>query len=664
MILVENIFRNFQSSPDARQSLLRQLAEGRFGADPTHPVDGSSRWNDRLRMILASALQVDNAIFFSALITVAAFVPLFTMQGVEGQIFNPMARTYGLALAGALLSTFTITPVLASFLLPEHVAETETIVVRALHRIYSPVLHWSLDHRKTMLAIGILFLVGIGFLATRLGSEFLPALEEGNLWIRASMPPTMGLEAGEPATTKMREILLRHPEVLHVVSQHGRPDNGSDASPFSNVELFVPLKPYDEWPRGYTKDQLIAQVQHEFAEELPGVSFNFSQYIQDNVEEALSGVKGANSVKIIGHDQNILEDLALKVQHEMAQVRGIADLGIFHVQGQPNLNVKVDRKKAARYGLNTGDVNTVIQAAMGGAKATYAARERPLMERPGSPATRISPDLEVVRDVKVGYSTPAGVNAYVPLSELADITLDTGASFIYHELRERYIPVKFSVRDRDLGGAVGEAQERIAKNVKLPVGYRIIWAGEFEDLQRAKKRLEVIVPLSLLLIMVLLYGLFNSLLDSFLALAGIPFAVGGGVLALYFSGLDFSVSSAIGFVSLMGVSVMDGILMITYYNQVRATGVATTEAMYHAATQRMRPMLMTALSACIGLLPAAISTGIGSQVQRPLATVVVGGMLVGPIMLLVVVPAVRMMFLEREHGSHTSPDTSQLTPAE
>jgi len=664
VILVENIFRNFQSSPDARQSLLHQLAEGRFGADPTRPLDGASSWTDRLRMIFASALQVDNAIFFSALITVAAFVPLFTMQGVEGQIFNPMARTYGLALAGALLSTFTVTPVLASFLLPQHVAETETIVVRALHRIYSPVLHWSLDHRKTMLAIGILFLVGIGLLATRLGSEFLPALEEGNLWIRASMPPTMGLDAGEPATTKMREILLRHPEVLHVVSQHGRPDNGSDASPFSNVELFVPLKPYDEWPRGYTKDMLVDQVQKEFTDELPGVNFNFSQYIQDNVEEALSGVKGANSVKIIGHDQNILEDLAFKVQHEMAQVKGMADLGIFHVQGQPNLNVKVDREKAARYGLNTGDVNTVIQAAMGGAVATTLLEG----DRSWNVQVRLPPEyrqsLESVRNVKVGYSTPAGVNAYVPLSELADITLDTGASYIYHESRERYIPVKFSVRGRDLGGTVAEAQERIAKNVKLPVGYRIIWAGEFEDLQRAKERLEVIVPLSMLLIMVLLYGLFNSLLDSFLALAGIPFAVGGGVLALYFSGLDFSVSSAIGFVSLMGVSVMDGILMITYYNQVRATGVATTEAMYHAATQRMRPMLMTALSACIGLLPAAISTGIGSQVQRPLATVVVGGMLVGPIMLLVVVPAVRMLFLEHEHGSEASPGSGQPVPAE
>jgi heavy metal efflux system protein len=664
VILVENIFRNFQAPAEARRSLLAQLAEGRFGPDPTHPTEGADTWTDRLRMIFVSALQVDNAIFFSTLITVAAFVPLFTMQGVEGQIFNPMARTYGLALAGALMSTFTVTPVLASFLLPQHVEETETIVVRILHRLYSPALRWSLDHRKTMLVFAVVFLAGIGVLATRLGSEFLPHLEEGNLWIRAQMPPTMGLEASEPGATKMREIMLRHPEIMHVVSQHGRPDNGSDASPFSNVELFAPLKPFDEWPTGFTKDMLINQLQEEFANELPGVTFNFSQYIQDNVEEALSGVKGANSVKIIGHDQNLLEDLALKVQREMVQVKGMADIGIFHVQGQPNLNVKVDREKAARYGLNTGDVNTVIQAALGGAIATTLLEG----DRSWNVQVRLPPEyrasLEAVRTIKVGYQTPAGVNAYVPLSELANITLDTGASYIYHESRERFIPIKFSVRGRDLGGTVAEAQERIAKNVKLPVGYRIIWAGEFEDLQKAKERLQIIIPVSLLLILVLLYGLFNSLRDSFLALAGIPFAVAGGILALYVSGLDLSISSAIGFVSLLGVSVMDGILMITYYNEVHRTGASAVESMYHAATQRMRPMLMTALSACIGLLPAAISTGIGSQVQRPLATVVVGGMLVGPIMLLVVVPALRMMFLEQEHEPEATGGAGQAIPAE
>ena len=649
VILVENVFRNFQASAADRQNLLVQLAGGRFGPDPTRPADAAiaQAWTDRLRLILASALQVDKAIFFSALITVAAFVPLFTMQGVEGQIFNPMARTYGLALTGALISTFTITPVLTSFLLPERVDEAETVLVRALRRIYVPALQWSLNHRKTMLIVAVLFLMVTGLLSLRLGSEFLPALEEGNLWIRASMPQTIGLEAGEPPTNKMREILLRHPEVITVVSQHGRPDNGSDASPFSNVELFVPLKPYEEWRVGYTKDMLIGELQHEFNDELPGIDFNFSQYIQDNVEEALSGVKGANSVKIIGRDLPTIERIASDVMHQMQQVRGIVDLGIFHVLGQPNLNVKVDREKAARYGLNTGDVNTVIQAALAGTNATTlleADRQFGVVVR--LPAEFRS-KLEAVSRVKVAAATPSGSNAYIPLAELANITLDTGASYIYHEEGERYIPVKFSVRDRDLGGAVAEAQQRIAQNVKLPSGYRLVWAGEFQDLENAEARLEVVIPISLLLILALLYALFNSLRDSLMALAGIPFAAGGGILALYLTGLNFSISAAIGFVSLFGVSVMNGILIMTYFNEVKASGMETIAAMFQAASQRMRPMLMTALSACIGLLPAAVSSGIGSQVQRPLATVVVGGMFIGPILLLVVVPALQTLFLDR-----------------
>ncbi len=663
VILIENIFRNFQS-PTERRNLLQRLAEGRFGVDPTRTAGSTSapHWTDRMRLILASALQVDMAIFFSTMITVAAFVPLFTMQGVEGQIFSPMARTYGLALIGALLSTFTITPVLSSFLLPAHVEETETIVVRALRWVYVPVLSWSLGHRKIMAAMAVIFLAFVGLLTMRLGSEFLPALEEGNLWIRASMPPTIGLSAGEPAVAKMREILLRHSEVLTAVSQHGRPDNGSDASPFSNVELFVPLKPYEEWRTGFTKDMLIAQLQKEFNDELPGIDFNFSQYIQDNIEEALSGVKGANSVKIIGRDLPTIERLATEVMRQMQQVRGITDLAIFHVLGQPNLNIKVNRQSAARYGLNTGDVNTVVQAALGGTTATTLLEG----DRQFAVVVRLPPEyrssLEAARNIKVGYQTPSGINAYVPLTELAEITLDTGASYIYHESGERYIPVKFSVRDRDLGGAVADAQQRIAANVKLPGGYRLVWAGEFEDLQKAQARLAIIIPISLLLIVVLLYGLFNSLRDSLMVLAGIPFAVGGGVIALYLSGLNFSISAAVGFVSLFGVSVMNGILIMTYYNETRAGGVGTTDAMFHAASQRMRPMLMTALSACIGLLPAAVSTGIGSQVQRPLATVVVGGMFIGPIILLVVVPALQTLFLER--GATPAPESDARQPAE
>ncbi len=640
VILVENVFRNFQMPLAEQQRLLASRDAKILGL----------RVPERLRMIFVSALQVDRAVLFSALITVAAFVPLFTMQGVEGQIFGPMARTYGYALLGALIATFTITPVLCTYLLPKHIEEKETWLVRGLHRVYAPALRWSLSNKKVAVIVGAMVLVVTGLLMPRLGTEFLPSLEEGNLWIRATMPQTASLEAGIPPVARMRQILLKHPEVATVVSQHGRPDDGSDAAGFYNAEFFVPLKPFDQWPAGMTKEKLVEDVQKEFADEFAGISLNFSQYIQDNVEEGLSGVKGANSVKIIGRDLAVLEKLADQVEHEMGQVKGVADLGVFRVLGQPNLNIKINREAAARYGLNTGDVNTVVQAALGGTQATTVLEG----DRQFGLTVRLAPEyrgnLEAVRNIKVAYQTPSGPNAYVPLSALADITLDTGASYIYHERNQRYIPIKFSVRGRDLGGTVAEAQARITKAIQLPEGYHIEWAGEFEELELAKKRLELIVPVSILMILVLLYGLFNSLRDSLMALAGIPFAIAGGVAALFITGLDFSISAAIGFVSLFGVSVMDGILMITYYNELRQQNLKSTEAMFHAAQHRMRPMLMTALSACIGLFPAAISTGIGSQVQRPLATVVVGGMLVGPLMLLVIVPALRMVFLGKDKG--------------
>ena len=649
VILVENVYRNFQAAPEAQQRLLQHLAEKRWGDDPTGTGLPSSDaiWTDRLRLILISALQIDRAVFFSTAIIVAAFIPLFTMQGVEGQIFGPMARTYAYALVGALLATFAVTPCLSSLLLPEHVSEVETAVVRGLRWIYTPVLRWSLRNRPVTIAIGLVFLAVSGVLGSRLGSEFLPTLEEGNLWIRASMPPTLSLEAGMPIVNQIREILLRHPEVITVVSQHGRPDNGSDAAGFFNAEFFVPLKPFDEWPAGLTKEKLVEELQAEFSKKFVGINFNFSQYIQDNVEEGLSGVKGANSIKIVGPDLATLERIAREAMAEMAKVQGITDLGAFWVLGQPNLNIKPDRKKTARYGLNVGDANAVVQAALGGTTATTlleADRQFPVVVRLAPQYRR---DIDTVRNIKVGIQTPTGP-AYIPLSELASITLDTGASYIFRERNQRFVPIKFSVRGRDLAGAVEEAQERIARNVKLPTGYRIDWAGEFEWLQQAKKRLAIILPITLVFIMVLLYGLFNSFRHCLLALLGLPFAISGGILGLYAFGLNFSISAAIGFISLFGVSVMSGILIIHGYYRVASSGVAPAEVMFQAVEQQMRPILMMTLSACIGLLPAALSTGIGSQVQRPLATVIVGGMLIGPVMLLVIVPALQSYFLGRE----------------
>ena len=643
VILVENIFRNFQQTPEERSRTLRKMA---FGPDGLL-TDPSKGWTARLRLIFLSSTQVDTSVLFSTAITIAAFLPLFTMQGVEGQIFGPMARTYGYALAGALIATFTITPVIASYLLPRRVKEHETKIVEAIRDFYTPKLAWVMQHTQQVLIGGMAALfVGL-LMLTQLGSEFLPALEEGNLWIRASMPPTISLEAGTDNVHRMRELIKSHPEVVTVVSQHGRPDNGSDAAGFNNVELFAPLKPFDDWPKGSTKEKLVAGLQKDFENEFPGVTTNFSQYIQDNVQEGLSGVKGANSVKVIGPDLATLESLANDIKYVMSGIDGVSDLGIFYILGQPNLNIVIDREKAARYGLNTGDVNTVIQAAFAGTEATRViegVRQFALTVRLKSESRD---SLEDVSNLRIGYTTTSGGVAYIPLSDIADISLDTGASYIYHEKNERYIPIKFSTRGRDLGSTVAEIQDKIGKKIVLPEGYRITYAGEFEELQAAQKRLSIVVPLALLLILALLYALFNNLMDCMLTIAGVPFAMLGGVMALYITGQAVSISAIIGFISLLGVSVMNGILVQTYYRELIASGKSKFDAIFEAHETRMRPLLMTALSAAIGLLPAAISNGIGSQVQKPLATVVVGGMIVGPIFLLLVVPAIYHEVLKR-----------------
>jgi cobalt-zinc-cadmium resistance protein CzcA len=649
VIMVENIFRNFQSSRMKRNELLQHLTEGFWGPDPTSPAitrGASQLWTNRLRLIFISALQVDRAVFFTAAITITAFIPLFTMTGVEGQIFGPMARTYGYALAGALLATFTVTPVISSIVLPEKLEEVETVFVRKLRAMYTPLLRWALDHKPVTFGIGVAF-IGVSCLAAfNLGSEFLPTLEEGNYWIRATLPPTLSLDSGVNYVGKMRDILLRHPEIRTVVSQLGRPDNGSDAQAFSSVQLFAPLRPFDEWPRGLTKDKLTEELEMEFANELPGVSFSFSQYIKDNIESAISGVNGGNAVKIIGPDLAVLESVAAQVRAQLATVEGVADLEILHSLGQPNLNILIDRDKAGRYGLNTGEINTVVQAATAGAIATTVMEG----ERQFGVSVRLAPQyrqtIDAIGNIKVAVTPPGStMNAFVPLRELATITLDTGATFIFRESSRRNIPVKFNVRGRDLGSTIAEAQQKVASLVKAPPGYQIIWVGEFDNLKQAINRLLVVVPLSLILIFALLYSLFNSFRDSLVALAGIPFAICGGLIALYVSGTEFSVSAAIGFISLFGVAVMDGILNITYIRELLLLGMNFKEAVFYGAEQRMRPMLMTALSAGVGLFPAAVSHGIGSQVQRPLATVVVGGMLLGPAMLLLVAPALREQFL-------------------
>ena len=620
VIMVENIFRHL-AHHSAR-----------------HPSDDGR--SDRLHRILAAAVEVDKPIFFSVIITIAAFIPLFTMQGVEGQIFGPMSRTYAYALLGAVIATFTVTPVMSSLLLPERVTEVETILVRGLRSVYERVLVLAVKNARFSAMIALAFLVLCGGLGMRLGTEFLPKLEEGNLWIRALLPPTITLEAGRDTVNKIRNVIGSYAPVRTVVSEQGRGEDATDPDGSFVAEFFVPLKPFEEWPNGLTKPKLVKEMSARLESEFIGIDFNFSQYIQDNIEEAVSGVKGENSVKIFGRDLNELERLSKVVQSELAKVPGVADPGAFNLLGQPNLVIQVDRAKAARYGITVSDMNTVVQAAIGGQEITRIYEGEMNFPLTVRLAQQYRDNIDAIRSVPVALpnSDPKSPTAYIALGDVAEVRLETGAAYIYRQNTERFVPIKYSVRGRDLGSTVADAQRRIAKNVELKEGYRLEWSGEFGALVEAKKRLAVIIPLSLLLIMMLLYSLFNSIRDSLLALSGIPFAACGGILGLYFFGLNFSVSAAVGFISLFGVSAMDGILLVSYIRRRLDEGFGKDEAIIGSAQARMRQIFMTGLSACIGLVPAAISTGIGSQVQQPLACVIVGGMLLSPICSLLVIP--------------------------
>ncbi len=480
-----------------------------------------------------------------------------------------------------------------------------------------------------------------------LGLEFLPKLEEGNFWIRATMPNSVSLREGNQYVNQMRRLIKSYPEVVTAVSQNGRPDDGTDSTGFFNAEFYVPLKPFDTWPSGVDKEKLTKEMNEALEAKFPGVDFNFSQTIQDNVEEAASGVKGENSVKLYGSDLTQLEKTANQIKEVMAAIPGVVDLGIFRLLGQPTVKIEVKRERAARYGLAPGDVNATVQAAIGGQSAgdVYedgSDRHFPMMVRL-APEYRQS--LDAIRRITVGAPSPTGNGVIqVPLSEVAEVKLVSGASFIYREQQERYIPIKFGVRGRDLGGVVLDAQRLIGEKVKLPPGYRLDWAGEFGELQEALERLEIVVPIALMMICLLLYMNFGSLVDALLAASVMPMAVIGGLFALVVTGTPFSVSAAIGFVALFGIAAMDGILVVSYFNNLIYDGMEVGEAVIKACEVQMRPVVMTCIAACVGLLPAAVSTGIGSQVQKPLALVVVGGITLAPLLILIVLPVLIRKF--------------------
>jgi cobalt-zinc-cadmium resistance protein CzcA len=633
VIMVENIYRHLSEEPtpapgtSAKRTLRRKLATLR-----------------------EAATEVNRGIFFSAAIIVASFLPLFTLVGVEGHIFGPMAKTYAYAIAGGLLATFTITPALSALLLPAKVEEKDTFLMRWLKAGYPPVLEFALANRILVMgAAGLLMIVAV-LAGSSLGLEFLPHLEEGNFWIRAEMPTAVSLEASDAYVNRMRAVMRKYPEVKTVISQHGRPDDGTDTTGFFNAEFFVPLKPFDTWPAGMNKAKLTKQLSDELTAKFPGVDFNFSQNIEDNVEEAASGVKGENSVKLYGGDLETLQRTAERIKDVMATVPGITDLAVFNSLGQPTVKIEVDRARAARYGLAPGDINSTIATAIGGQAAGNlyeegSDRNFPIVVRLG-PQYRQS--LDAIRHITVGAPAPGGPGVVqVPLTDVATISYVSGASFVYREQQSRYIPIKFSVRGRDLGGAVLEAQAKVARQVKLPGGYRVEWVGELGQLQSALSRLEVMVPVSLAVIGLLLFLNFSLLSDTLLAASVLPMALVGGIFSLYLTGTPLSISAVIGFIALFGISVMNGIIVVGSFNQLVQAGLQREAALLRACQTQLRPVVMTSMAACVGLLPAAVATGIGSQVQRPLALVVVGGILLAPVLILVVLPILLDLFSRR-----------------
>src|SRR6476619_1066435 len=630
------------------ESIYRRLGQATAPVGTSGAAAGLT--TGKLSAIYYAASDVNRSIFFAAGIIIAGFLPLFTLSGVEGHIFGPMAKTYAYALAGGLLATFTVTPAISAILLPDHVRETETWVVRVLHRLYTPALHFAVANRVLAIAGAVVLLLLAGVAVRSLGLEFLPKLEEGNLWVRATMPSTISLEEGNGYVNRMREVIRSFPEVESVVSQHGRPDDGTDAAGLFNAEFFAPLKPASQWRKEFgDKDDLTAEILKKLEADFPGVEFNFSQYLQDNVAEAVSGVKGENSIKLFGNDLQSLTDTANKIKSVLATVQGVTDLAVFTSLGQPTVQIDIDRAKAARYGLAPGDINATIKVAIGGDSAGDL--YEPGSDRHFPIIVRLAPEYrksaEAIQNLRIGVAGPNGAITQIPLSEVASIRLVSGAAYIYREQQERYLPIKFSVRERDLGSAVREAQDKVAAEVKLPPGSRLEWVGEFGNLQDAIKRLSIVVPISLALIAALLWLNFGSMVDTLLAMSVIPMAIFGGVLGLLISGIPFSVSAAIGFIALFGIAVMDGIIILSQYNQLIDEGYERMRAVIRTGELQLRPVLMTCVVAGVGLLPAAMSTGIGSQVQKPLAVVVVTGMLLAPLVILVTLPVLIAFFSRR-----------------
>jgi heavy metal efflux system protein len=597
--------------------------------------NGQSR--PAMASIREAAHEVQRPVFYAIGIIITAYLPIFTLQSVEGRLFKPMAWTVAFALAGALLFSMILAPVLSSFLFPRGAREWRNPVLAWITNGYRATLRFAVRTRWITVGGAVLCLAAAFYLASSgiIGSEFLPHLDEGAIWARGTLAPSTDFTEGTRLMNQARILFASFPEVKQVVSQVGRPDDGTDTTGFFNTEYFVDLKPKEEWRPVFKQDKelLIAAMDREL-EKIPGVLWNFSQPISDNVEEAVSGVKGQLAIKIYGDDLKVLEEKGEAIVDVMKSIRGVADLGLFRVIGQPNLNCIVDRRLAARFQVNVADVQDAVQTAVGGNAVTQVLQG----ERRYDVVLRYLPQYRDTREAieNIRLLTPTGER--VSLAQLCQLKMEDGASEIYRESNSRYVAIKYSVRDRDLGSTVQEAIKKVDQKVRLPEGYRIDWAGEYASQQRSQKRLMIVLPITILVIFIILYTMFHSFKWASMMLANMAMAPLGGLLALWLTGTHFSVSSGVGFLALFGVCVQTGVIMLEYINQLRARGHTIMDAAVEGAVLRLRPIMMTTLVATLGLLPAAVSRGIGSDSQRPFAIVIVGGLMVAMLVNIFLLP--------------------------
>ncbi|MEN9914763.1 MAG: hypothetical protein RL528_1527 [Bacteroidota bacterium] len=611
---------------------------------------GMNRFNKvaKLGLIRKTGIEMGKAVFFSKLIIITALLPIFAFQKVEGKMFSPLAFTLGFALIGALLFTLTLVPVLSSILLKKNVREKHSFIVRFFNSIFSRGIEWSFANQLKITLISVSILLLSLFSTKWLGTEFLPTLNEGALWVEAKLPMSSSLEETTRQVKKLRSELNTFPEVNGVLSQTGRSNDGTDPSGFFYVQMQVNLKPKDEWRKGLSIDDLISEMDVKM-KKFPGINFNYSQPIIDNVAEAVAGMNANNAVKVFGTDLKVMDSLSNLILSSIKNVDGVKDAGILRNIGQPEMQVHFDKQKMAVYGVTMKNAQDIIEIAIGGKNIT----EKYEGESRFNVRIRYPIQFRNSKEKMLRLMIPRENGNVIPLSEIAEIKQVTGPAFVYRDNNKRFIGVKFSVRERDLGSTINEAQKNVDNNIKLPKGYTIVWTGEFENQVRASNTLGNVVPFSLIGIFILLFILFGNMKDAGLVLLNVPFAIIGGIFALHLTGVNFGISAGVGFIALFGICVQNGVILISVFNKNLKSKIDIITAIKEGVKSRIRPVVMTALMAAIGLLPAALSTGIGSESQKPLAIVIIGGLITATILTLMTFPVIYYWSYRKKYKNQT-----------